>query len=138
LAEHLGKKDFSKDEVADIKTESVGRNIREAKAIYLNLIAMGATRADIQDGVNHFKDQLEYNLNENFDARAIIGDNPAKLEYGTYGNNEVTGPDAMHGTHVAGIIGADRTNSKGVLGVADNVQIMTIRCVPNGDERDNG
>jgi subtilisin family serine protease len=136
LAEHLGKKDFSKDEVADIKTESVGRNIREAKAIYLNLIAMGATRADIQDGVNHFKDQLEYNLNENFDARAIIGDNPAKLEYGTYGNNEVTGPDAMHGTHVAGIIGADRTNNKGVLGVADNVQIMTIRCVPNGDERD--
>ncbi len=42
----------------------------------------------------------------------------------------------MHGTHVAGIIGANRKNNIGVKGVADNVKIMTIRCVPNGDERD--
>jgi subtilisin family serine protease len=37
---------------------------------------------------------------------------------------------------VAGIIGANRNNTIGVKGVADNVRIMTIRCVPNGDERD--
>lgn len=42
----------------------------------------------------------------------------------------------MHGTHVSGIIGAERGNGKGMDGVADNVRIMMIRAVPNGDEHD--
>jgi cell wall-associated protease len=42
----------------------------------------------------------------------------------------------MHGTHVSGIIGAERNNDIGVNGIADNVRIMMIRAVPNGDEHD--
>ena len=42
----------------------------------------------------------------------------------------------MHGTHVAGIVAAVRGNDIGVDGVANNVRIMSIRTVPNGDERD--
>ncbi len=53
-----------------------------------------------------------------------------------YGNNDVMGPAPMHGTHVSGIIAADRTNGKGANGVADNVRIMTVRAVPDGDEYD--
>lgn len=54
-----------------------------------------------------------------------------------YGNNEVEGPDAFHGTHVAGIIGAQRNNGVGMNGVAgDVVKLMSVRMVPNGDERD--
>jgi subtilisin family serine protease len=46
------------------------------------------------------------------------------------------GPDAKHGTHVAGIIGAVRGNGIGVDGIAPAVKFMMIRTVPNGDERD--
>lgn len=53
-----------------------------------------------------------------------------------YGNNDVMGTDASHGTHVAGIIGASRFNNVGVNGVANNVRIMPIRAVPDGDEHD--
>ena len=53
-----------------------------------------------------------------------------------YGNNNVEGPDAGHGTHCAGIIGALRGNEIGNDGIAGNVQIMSIRAVPNGDEWD--
>jgi subtilisin family serine protease len=53
-----------------------------------------------------------------------------------YGNNDVDGPDALHGTHVAGIVAASRNNGIGMDGVANNVQIMSVRTVPNGDERD--
>lgn len=42
----------------------------------------------------------------------------------------------MHGTHVAGIIGAIRGNKLGADGVADNVLLMSLRAVPNGDEQD--
>jgi subtilisin family serine protease len=136
LIKATGKSSLTKDDVQLIDDQNVDRTVRSAKQVWLNLNAMGATKADIQDGVTHFEEELNYNLNESFDPRKIVGDDPKTLGYGKYGNNEVTGPDAMHGTHVAGIIGADRNNTFGVKGVANNVQIMTIRCVPNGDERD--
>ena len=56
-----------------------------------------------------------------------------------YGNENVFVDNksaSMHGTHVAGIIGAKRNNKKGIDGVADNVKIMTVRAVPDGDEHD--
>ncbi|MFA7447654.1 MAG: S8 family serine peptidase [Weeksellaceae bacterium] len=65
--------------------------------------------------------------------------NPAKGKFAIkgYGNNEVEGPDALHGTHVAGIIGATRGNKIGMDGVAGGlVKIMSVRMVPDGDERD--
>ncbi|MCT1531157.1 MULTISPECIES: S8 family peptidase [Sphingobacterium] len=91
---------------------------------------------DVSDGVKYFTDQADFHLNKEFDPRGIVGDNYEDASERIYGNNDVKGPDAEHGTHVAGIIGAKRNNNKGVNGVADNVQIMAVRLVPNGDERD--
>jgi len=94
-------------------------------------------KSQITKGLEHYQDQLDYNLNLTFDPRPeLVGDNYADITEKIYGSNDVTGPDASHGTHVAGIIGADRTNTIGVKGVADNVKIMGVRSVPNGDERD--
>ncbi|KLT66908.1 S8 family peptidase [Pedobacter sp. BMA] len=90
----------------------------------------------IKEGLDYYTRQAEYNLNLDYDPRAIVGDNPNDATEKFYGNNDVAGPDAMHGTHVAGIIAADRTNKIGISGVADNVVIMGVRCTPNGDERD--
>ena len=84
----------------------------------------------------YIEDQMKYNLNVDFNDRALIGDNPDDFNDIHYGNPDVEGPDALHGTHVAGIIAAIRGNNKGGDGVADNVKIMSIRTVPNGDEFD--
>ncbi|SMC77513.1 S8 family peptidase [Pedobacter africanus] len=92
--------------------------------------------SQILPGFEHFKNQVEYNLNVDYDPRAIVGDDPNNSKERFYGNNDVTGPDAKHGSHVAGIIGAVRTNDIGIKGVADNVVIMGVRSTPNGDERD--
>jgi subtilisin family serine protease len=66
----------------------------------------------------------------------IIKDNYYNINDRFYGNNDVMGPSALHGTHVAGIIGAQRGNGKGIDGIADNVKLMTVRAVPDGDEYD--
>jgi cell wall-associated protease len=79
---------------------------------------------------------VEYGYNPTFDARPIVGDNYADKRERYYGNNNVKGPDPEHGTHVAGIVAADRANGVGIAGIADNVRIMPIRAIPNGDERD--
>jgi subtilisin family serine protease len=88
------------------------------------------------EAVNHYKTAVEFGYNMEFNSRTVIGDNPNDLYEKGYGNNDVEGPDPKHGTHVAGIIGANRKNDIGVKGIADNVQIMSVRAVPNGDERD--
>ena len=66
----------------------------------------------------------------------VVGDNYEDINDREYGNNDLMAEDPSHGTHVAGIIGAVRDNGKGVQGVADNVRIMTLRAVPDGDEHD--
>lgn len=90
----------------------------------------------LKEGVDHFQTAVEYGYNTDFNSRTIVGDDPDKPTEKGYGNNDVEGPDARHGTHVAGIIAANRNNAIGIKGIADNVKIMSVRAVPNGDERD--
>jgi cell wall-associated protease len=82
------------------------------------------------------KNSLEYFLNKKYDARKLVGDDETDFTQSQYGNNDVTGPDAMHGTHVAGLIAAEKNNGLGIDGVAENVKIMVLKVVPNGDEHD--
>ena len=100
---------------------------------YIEMIKSGSLDAETK---KYIEDQLYYNLNVNFDDRSLIGDNPDDFTDINYGNPNVEGPDATHGTHVSGIIGSIRGNDKGGDGVADNVKIMVLRAVPNGDEND--
>jgi len=86
--------------------------------------------------IDQLKARAEYHYNPDFATRDIVGDDPENTKDHDYGNADIMGPDANHGTHVAGIIGADRTNNLGIRGIADAVQIMGVRAVPDGDERD--
>ncbi|PIT99506.1 MAG: hypothetical protein COT74_10930 [Bdellovibrionales bacterium CG10_big_fil_rev_8_21_14_0_10_45_34] len=95
------------------------------------------TVARITRFLDYNRSQVDYYYNENFDPRKeIVKDNPYDMSDVKYGNNDVKGPDASHGTHVAGIIAARRDNQLGIRGIADNVRIMSLRAVPNGDEYD--
>ena len=68
----------------------------------------------------------------------IVKDNYSDFNDKFYGNNNVmvSKSSALHGTHVSGIIGAVRNNGFGMDGVADNVRIMAVRALPDGDEHD--
>jgi subtilisin family serine protease len=79
---------------------------------------------------------LDYHLNTDYDPRSIVGDDYENQEEKYYGNADIKGPNAFHGTHVAGIIAAQRGNDIGIDGVSNAVKIMGIRVVPDGDERD--
>lgn len=96
---------------------------------------------DINSDLKHINSKLDYHLNVNKNFREKLGDNPYDIKDIPTGNNQVSGPDpsgedAVHGTHVSGIVAAQRNNGVGMNGVAQNVQIMAIRAVPDGDEYD--
>ncbi len=111
-------------------------DVRNAQQMYIRIITSGITPKQVSDARKDIDGQLEYGLNPQFNPRGIVGDSYANLSESLYGNRDVTGPDAGHGTHVAGIIAADRHNATGIDGLADSVRIMAVRAVPNGDERD--
>jgi cell wall-associated protease len=91
---------------------------------------------EINEGYDQINDLVSSSLNLDFDPRSIVGDDYMNSNERYYGNGDCKGPFSFHGTHVAGIIAASRKNGIGMDGIADNVKIMSVRCVPNGDERD--
>lgn len=91
---------------------------------------------EMESQEKQIKQMLDYNLNVNYEDRTFVGDNPMDIKDTKYGNNDVKGPDALHGTHVGGIVGAVRGNKLGGDGVAEHVKLMSLRAVPNGDEFD--
>jgi len=66
----------------------------------------------------------------------IVKDNYNDFNDRFYGNNDVMAGTPFHGTHVSGIIAAVRNNGLGIDGIDDNVKIMMVRAVPDGDEHD--
>lgn len=139
IKDYLKKDNYTLEEVKAIETTDSSLN--RSKQVMISVI--GQAGPDFNEGLNDYKNQvydmLNYNLNKDFDGRKILGDNPDDMTNTHYGNNIVYGPDkkeALHGTHVAGIIAQSRHNNLGGDGIADNVEIMAIRAVPNGDEYD--
>jgi len=138
VVEAIGKEEPTAEDLENYKTENPA--LLQASKILGSMIGDGATiaevRGQIQGGVDYFSGQAEYNYNTDLSVRSIVGDNYADSYEHFYGNNDVKGPDASHGTHVSGIIAAKRGNNIGMDGIADHVKIMAVRCVPDGDERD--
>ncbi|SHI95744.1 S8 family peptidase [Aquimarina spongiae] len=146
IAAAIGKEDYSSEELLKVeaKTPEMQQHVAFLSQMF-GFLDPGDTIPDfienLTEGVEHFTNQLNYNLNPEFDGRSVVGDDVDNFDDRDYGNNKVMGPNAdkkgiKHGTHVAGIIAAERNNGKGMNGVAKNVEIMAIRAVPDGDEYD--
>ena len=135
----IGKDDISADDLKEFKTddEELQRGLLVLENIMSRNPDLGEVEKELTNYVEYLQNSVNYNYNPDFDPRStIVKDNYADSYEKGYGNNIYDGPDASHGTHVAGIIAATRGNDIGMDGVADNVKIMTVRAVPNGDERD--
>ncbi|MEL6864955.1 MAG: S8 family peptidase [Bacteroidota bacterium] len=135
----LKKDKFTAEDLKAIETDN--EEINNAVSMIQAVLDRGASLEDLEGQLSeaneYFENQLKHYYNPEFDPRAeIVKDNYADLYERDYGNNNVKGPDANHGTHVAGIIAASRDNDLGMQGIANNVLIMSVRCVPDGDERD--
>ncbi len=141
VSKHLKKETYSKDEVNAIETtdEELLKHVAVIKQIYgFGLESVTQAKKEIKGGIEQVTDGLNYNYNKEFKGRKT-GDNPDIFgDKPGYGNGNVipVKKSESHGTHVTGIIAAERNNGLGANGVANNVEIMSIRAVPNGDEYD--
>jgi len=141
IKKELNKTTYKLEDLS--KVSSVDSKVARAKMVMTQILTnAGPTfdpEAELEDYRESVYDQFNYNLNKEYDGRKIVGDNPEDIKDNHYGNNVVFGPDkekALHGTHVAGIIAQIRGNDLGGDGVSNNVEILTVRAVPDGDEYD--
>jgi len=141
LRKELKKEVYTSTDLESIK--STDATVVQSIQIMKQMLSYGLPVADLKVEIKKELDEIIAALNDDNlkqDYRKVVGDNPNDITDTNYGNNNVIGPDkkeALHGTHVAGIVAQTRYNNIGGDGVAsNNVQIMTLRAVPDGDEYD--
>ena len=144
----LGNKTLTKENLATIKpsTQQEAMAMQVLAQVSNDPQVVGKSAAEVKtymdaqmkEALDYFTPQAEKGYNLDFDPRKeIVGDNYDDYSEKNYGNNHYEGPDAKHGTHVAGIIAGLPNGSEPQFGVASRVaKIMTVRAVPDGDERD--
>lgn len=142
----LAKDTFTGNDLDKYVTKSFAE--KKAKTDFLGLMRannlMDQTSKELIDGLTEYIDYVEGEQRK-AEARGkppveyrrnIVGDNETNINDRSYGNNDIMASTPMHGTHCSGIIAAVRNNGKGMDGIADNVRIMMLRAVPDGDEHD--
>lgn len=134
VATALGKEEYTLKDLKKWKPEDA--QMKQMRGIAIAMKSGELSLEAIEKQKEQIQSMLDCNYNVDCDDRTLIGDNPDDITDINYGNNNVEGPDALHGTHVGGIIGSVRGNDLGGDGVAANVKLMSLRAVPNGDERD--
>ncbi|MEJ8757232.1 S8 family peptidase [Pontibacter sp. H259] len=134
LAEHLGKKTFMLSEVRNISGAS--EKVMKARGWLLTKYSQGYSAESFRAFRENNDVYLQQHLNLAYNPRTLVADNPEDINDRVYGNSNVIGPRADHGTPVAGVIAGIRGNNTGIDGIAENVQLMILRAVPQGDERD--
>lgn len=133
-----------RDSVTAARVRATAAGPRRARDLYLRLADAGLTPREVRDTRTALEDLARYGFNLAYDPRPPVGDVPAAGR--RYGNADATGPDPMHGTHVAGIVGARPAVPNGTAARADSgargvapagaARLMSVRATPDGDERD--
>jgi cell wall-associated protease len=137
LVEKLNLADFNKETLE--KIESTDSDVLEAKKIMLQVVKDFRSIARYYRFRYYYDRAIKFSYNKNFEPyKEIVKNDETDFSEFNFGNNDVTGPDADHGTHVAGIIAAEASQSYLARGISQNVKIMVLRAVPNGDEHDKG
>ena len=140
ISKYLKNKSYTKEDVIAIKTENdtLMQSLNIAKQMFsFGLPSLDVAKTELTKEITRSTDLLDrVNLKTNY--RNILGDNPQDFTNKNYGNNNPSHSikDESHGTHVSGIIAGIRNNDIGMNGVANNVKIMAVRVVPDGDEYD--
>jgi subtilisin family serine protease len=139
ITKDLGKKEYNCTDLEKYVTTNA--DAKKTK-IFLLQLCKGNGSDDITN--NQIIDEFDGQIRKSEAAdhapeefrKMIVQDDESNINDRYYGNNDLMASNPFHGTHCAGIIAAVRNNKMGVDGIADNVKIMMVRAVPDGDEHD--
>jgi cell wall-associated protease len=130
-------KGFTLSDITKLQTQN--DTLKQSVALWTSIFSREPTTNSktVITEIKEYIEKLNRDINPDLGIRKrIIGDNWEENSNPYYGNNDLKHSDSSHGTAVCGLIGANRNNGYGIKGIADNVRIMMIKAVPDGDEYD--
>jgi cell wall-associated protease len=126
--------------------QPIGRVTLDTKMAYLRTVKIlgiekESTFPEIMQDLEEYIDGKEKAAMAKEQAPEAIREEIIKDEYFNfsdkyYGNNDITGPNARHGTHVAGLVASVPDIQWKVSEWYPAIKIMGIRTIPDGDEYD--
>lgn len=122
------------DKFANVDTMKLSRKEKAEYRYFVELVMPFSTLRLYPDSSKIYRKKVEV-MHERQKMRESVGDDLNSLKIRCYGNNNLLGANAVHGTHVGGIVGAKPTDESGANGIAD-VELMFVRMLGNGDEQD--
>ena len=139
ISKELGNKEYN---CTDLEKYTTANTDAKKTKLFLMQLCKGNGTNDITN--NQIIDEFDSQLRKAESAdhapeeyrKLIVQDDESNINDRNYGNNDLMASNPFHGTHCAGIIAAVRNNQLGMDGIADNVRIMMLRAVPDGDEHD--
>ncbi len=143
LKPYFAKNEFTTKQLNDYKP--AGKMEKEVKGFFMEVFKQftmpGVTNSFVIDELQQYvvgeiRKASGDKVPPEDNRKEITGDDEKNEADRLYGNSNVSNAPLMHGTHLSGIVGADRTNGVGMQGIADNVQIMMVRTSAEGDEHD--
>lgn len=139
MVKSTGKEAYQLADVLAIEADS--ERLQRQREMTLNMLRGGTDYQteieQVKRALAYFNAKVDSHYNLDFHPRVQLGDDENDIRSRFYGNGNPNPlqDDEIHGTHVAGIVLATQNNGKGVDGLVD-AKLMTVRCVPNGDEYD--
>ena len=126
--------------------QPIGKLTADTKISYLRTLqALGIDKSNghqsILDDLNEYISSKEQSATSMDNApedlrKNIIQDQYENFKDQYYGNNNITGPNAKHGTHVAGLAAGIVDTIVSNATFINPIKIMGVRVVPDGDEYD--
>jgi subtilisin family serine protease len=118
LDDHFAGSSYSYEDIQAL--EATSQDLNFAKNVMIYVMENDIDSTLIADQKKQIYEFAKYGYNPDFNPRDIVGDDYEDKSERIYGNPDVSGADPSHGTHVAGILAAERNNGIGVAGVAEN------------------
>src|SRR5258705_12001896 len=122
-----------KDKYDNVNINKLNENEKKELNIHIR-----AKKQFLEKGNSKDSTEFLFSYNANYNSSKLIANDSEDLNNCSYGSPHYKlSRNLSHGTHVAGIVAADRNNDKGINGIVDNVLIMPITATTAvGDERD--
>ncbi len=121
-----------------MKLETINPSLKKYTSFFIDFIwEYGLDDSNMEWNKSYFQNRVIRDLNIEYNDRALLNENESDILDKDYGNPIVYGEvNFEHSIGVCGILAATRDNEIGLDGFSNNIKIMPVVMVSEGDEHD--
>ena len=136
VAQMLSRTEYTTSEVDSLA--NIYTDLESDLTYFSRMKSYGVSEETYKENVVRLNEYLSTVYGLDYDDRTLLKDNPHEFSDVPYGDNTLVNNELafQHSTPVAGLMAGTRDNGVGVNGISNNISIMPVVMVAEGDEYD--